>query len=180
MIPGMAQHRKELEMFDEREVHGTEAIIRLMTPEERRNPRSSTTDRRRARIAYGSGVSVSAVNALLQRFEQASKMMKRMTNRAGHGRRHGRRIRRIWRARRLEERQERQERQEGRQVRQPDEARGRGEGIAAPSSPGKSNPGGSAFAKKPQANELPAGLQDMLGGADVPSNLGGGLSGLLG
>ena len=45
---------------------------------------------------------------------------------------------------------------------------------------GKSNPGGSAFAKKPQANELPAGLQDMLGGADVPPNLGGGLSGLLG
>ena len=45
---------------------------------------------------------------------------------------------------------------------------------------GKSNPGGSAFAKKPQANELPAGMQAMLGGAAVPSNLGGGHSGLLG
>ena len=84
MIPGMAQHRKELEMFDEREVDRTEAIIRSMTPEERRNPKIIDGSRR-ARIAYGSGVSVSAVNALLQRFEQASKMMKRMTNRAGMG-----------------------------------------------------------------------------------------------
>ena len=157
MIPGMAQHRKELEMFDEREVDRTEAIIRSMTPEERRNPKIIDGSRR-ARIAYGSGVSVSAVNALLQRFEQASKMMKRMTNRAGMG---------------------------------GGMAGGFG-GFGGPGGSkkgkkalraklaGKSNPGGSAFAKKPQANELPAGLQDMLGGADVPSNLGGGLSGLLG
>lgn len=77
MIPGMAAHRKELEQFDEKEVDRTEAIIRSMTPEERRNP-SIINGSRRARIAYGSGVTVSAVNALLQRFEQAAKMMKRM------------------------------------------------------------------------------------------------------
>ena len=35
MIPGMAQHRKELEQFDEREIDRTEAIIRSMTPAER-------------------------------------------------------------------------------------------------------------------------------------------------
>ena len=77
MIPGMAQHRKELEQFDEREIDRTEAIIRSMTPAERRDP-SIINGSRRARIAYGSGVTVSQVNALLQRFEQAAKMMKRM------------------------------------------------------------------------------------------------------
>ena len=38
MIPGMAAHRKELEQFDEREIDRTEAIIRSMTPAERRDP----------------------------------------------------------------------------------------------------------------------------------------------
>ena len=79
MIPGMAAHRKELEMFDEKEVDRTEAIIRSMTPSERRDP-SIIDGSRRARIAYGSGTTVSAVNGLLQRFEQAAKMMKRMAN----------------------------------------------------------------------------------------------------
>lgn len=79
MIPGMAQHRKELEQFDESEIDRTKAIIRSMTPAERQNPKIIDGSRR-ARIAYGSGNTVSAVNALLQRFEQASKMMKRMTN----------------------------------------------------------------------------------------------------
>ena len=71
MIPGMAQHRKELEQFDEKEIDRTEAIIRSMTPAERRDP-SIINGSRRARIAYGSGVTVSQVNALLQRFEQAA------------------------------------------------------------------------------------------------------------
>ena len=84
MIPGMAQHRKELEQFDEKEIDRTEAIIRSMTPEERRNPKIIDGSRR-ARIAYGSGVTVSAVNGLLQRFEQAAKMMKRMSNKAMGG-----------------------------------------------------------------------------------------------
>lgn len=125
MIPGMAQHRKELEQFDEREIDRTEAIIRSMTPAERRDP-SIINGSRRARIAYGSGVTVSQVNALLQRFEQAAKMMKRMSNRGGMG---GGipGLRRPGYGRRQEEGQEQEE---GRQVRQSDEARGRGEGIA--------------------------------------------------
>lgn len=175
MIPGMAQHRKELEMFDEREVDRTEAIIRSMTPEERRNPKIIDGSRR-ARIAYGSGVSVSAVNALLQRFEQASKMMKRMTNRAGMGggmaggfggfggpggSKKGKKGKKGGKS--------------GNPMKREAEEKALRAKLA-----GKSNSGGSAFAKKPQADELPAGLQDMLGGADVPPNLGGGLSGLLG
>lgn len=79
MIPGMAQHREALDQFDEKEIDRTEAIIRSMTPRERRKPKIIDGSRR-ARIAYGSGVTVSAVNALLQRFEQAAKMMKRMSN----------------------------------------------------------------------------------------------------
>ncbi|TCD54687.1 signal recognition particle protein [Alloscardovia theropitheci] len=82
MIPGMAAHRKELEQLDEREIDRTEAIIRSMTPEERRNP-SIINGSRRARIAYGSGVTVTQVNGLLQRFEQAAKMMKRMGGSTG-------------------------------------------------------------------------------------------------
>lgn len=82
MIPGMAAHRKELEQLDEKEIDRTEAIIRSMTPEERRNP-SIINGSRRARIAYGSGVTVTQVNGLLQRFEQAAKMMKRMGNSVG-------------------------------------------------------------------------------------------------
>ncbi|MDU3532548.1 MAG: signal recognition particle protein [Alloscardovia omnicolens] len=82
MIPGMAAHRKELEQLDEKEIDRTEAIIRSMTPEERRDP-SIINGSRRARIAYGSGVTVTQVNGLLQRFEQAAKMMKRMGNSVG-------------------------------------------------------------------------------------------------
>ena len=84
MIPGMAAHRKELEQFDEKEVDRTEAIIRSMTPAERRDP-SIIDGSRRRRIAFGSGVTVSQVNALLQRFEQAAKMMKRVSNNNGGG-----------------------------------------------------------------------------------------------
>ena len=53
-----------------------------MTPAERRDP-NILNGSRRARIANGSGTSVSAVNGLVQRFEQAAKMMKRMSNRGG-------------------------------------------------------------------------------------------------
>ena len=78
MIPGMSQYRQTIDQFDEKEVDRTEAIIHSMTPEERRNPQILDGSRR-ARIAYGSGVTVSAVNGLLDRFSQAAKMMKRMS-----------------------------------------------------------------------------------------------------
>ena len=84
MMPGMAAHRQELEQFDDREIDRTEAIIRSMTPKERKDTKIIDGSRR-ARIAAGAGVPVSAVNALLQRFEQAAKMMKRMSNGGGAG-----------------------------------------------------------------------------------------------
>jgi signal recognition particle subunit SRP54 len=75
MLPGMGQMKQQLENFDEREIDRTEAIIRSMTPGERRNPKVLNGSRR-LRIAKGSGMTVTDVNQLVQRFEQAAKMMK--------------------------------------------------------------------------------------------------------
>ncbi|MDQ1128809.1 signal recognition particle protein [Microbacterium sp. SORGH_AS_0888] len=75
MLPGMGQMKQQLDNFDEREIDRTEAIIRSMTPGERRNPKVLNGSRR-LRIARGSGMTVTDVNQLVQRFEQAAKMMK--------------------------------------------------------------------------------------------------------
>jgi signal recognition particle subunit SRP54 len=75
MLPGAGQMRNQLENFDEREIVRTEAIIRSMTPAERRQPKLLNGSRR-SRIAKGSGMTVTDVNSLVNRFEQAAKMMK--------------------------------------------------------------------------------------------------------
>ncbi|HWI31177.1 MAG TPA: signal recognition particle protein [Microbacterium sp.] len=75
MLPGMGQMKQQLEDFDEKEIDRTEAIIRSMTPGERRNPKVLNGSRR-LRIARGSGMTVTEVNALVSRFDQAAKMMK--------------------------------------------------------------------------------------------------------
>jgi signal recognition particle subunit SRP54 len=77
MLPGAGQMRSQLENFDEREIDRTEAIIRSMTPRERHEPKVLNGSRR-LRIAKGSGTTVTEVNSLVQRFEQAAKMMKTM------------------------------------------------------------------------------------------------------
>ena len=168
MIPGMAQHRKELEQFDEREIDRTEAIIRSMTPAERRDP-SIINGSRRARIAYGSGVTVSQVNALLQRFEQAAKMMKRMSNRGGMG------------GGKKKGKNKKKGGKSGNPMKREAEEKALRDKLAGKSS---GSTGGSAFAKKPQNPALPAGLEQMMGnvdgGTELPPNLGGGLGGLFG
>jgi signal recognition particle subunit SRP54 len=78
MMPGAGQMKNQLDNFDEREIDRTEAIIRSMTPAERREPRILNGSRR-LRIAKGSGMTVTDVNGLVNRFEQASKMMKTMS-----------------------------------------------------------------------------------------------------
>ncbi|ALJ20341.1 signal recognition particle protein [Microbacterium sp. No. 7] len=75
MLPGMGQMKEQLDNFDDREIDRTEAIIRSMTPAERRNPKILNGSRR-LRIARGSGMTVTDVNQLVQRFDQAAKMMK--------------------------------------------------------------------------------------------------------
>lgn len=177
MIPGMAAHRKELEQFDEREIDRTEAIIRSMTPVERRDP-SIIDGSRRARIAYGSGVTVSQVNALLQRFEQAAKMMRRMSNKAGAGM-PGFGGPSMGGGKGKGKKGKKKGSKSGNPMKREAEEKALRDKLAGKNSGGKSS--GSAFAKKPQNPALPAGLQDVMGdsGTELPPNFGDGLSGLL-
>ncbi|PFG31530.1 signal recognition particle protein [Paramicrobacterium agarici] len=75
MLPGMGQMKDQLENFDEKEIVRTEAIIQSMTRGERTNPKLLNGSRR-LRIARGSGTTVTEINQLVTRFEQAAKMMK--------------------------------------------------------------------------------------------------------
>ncbi|ANP73066.1 signal recognition particle protein [Cryobacterium arcticum] len=75
MLPGAGAMKQQLDNFDEREIVRTEAIIQSMTKAERVTPKLLNGSRR-LRIARGSGSSVTEVNQLVQRFEQAAKMMK--------------------------------------------------------------------------------------------------------
>lgn len=82
MLPGMGQMREALDSFDEREVDRVQAIIQSMTPAERNSPKLINGSRR-ARIARGSGTQPSDVNQLLDRFDQAQKMMRQMAKNGG-------------------------------------------------------------------------------------------------
>ena len=75
MLPGAKGMRQQLDNFDESEITRTEAIIQSMTLQERRQPKVLNGSRR-VRIARGSGTTVTEVNGLVNRFEQAAKMMK--------------------------------------------------------------------------------------------------------
>lgn len=77
MMPGMGQMKDQLSDLDDKHFDKVTAIIRSMTVAERTTPKIINGSRR-ARIARGSGVTVMDVNQLLNRFEQAQKMMKQM------------------------------------------------------------------------------------------------------
>ncbi|MFG3348358.1 signal recognition particle protein [Streptomyces sp. NPDC048018] len=82
MLPGMGQMKEQIANIDEREVDRVGAIIKSMTPAERQDP-TIINGSRRARIAKGSGVEVSAVKGLVERFFEARKMMSRMAQGGG-------------------------------------------------------------------------------------------------
>jgi signal recognition particle subunit SRP54 len=82
MLPGAGQMKEQLKQVDDREIDRTVAIIRSMTPEERVNSKIINASRR-VRIANGSGMSVTDVNNLLERFTQAQKMMGQMAGSMG-------------------------------------------------------------------------------------------------
>ena len=84
MMPGMQGMRDQLDAFDDREFDRVEAMVRSMTPFERTHPKQINGSRR-ARIAKGSGVTVTEVNQLLVRFGDAQKMMKSMARGGGGG-----------------------------------------------------------------------------------------------
>jgi len=84
MLPGAnsAAMKKQIDSIDDNELVRTQAIVQSMTPSERRDPKILNGSRR-ARIALGSGRSVTEVNSLVDRFSAAQKAMKQM--RAGGG-----------------------------------------------------------------------------------------------
>jgi signal recognition particle subunit SRP54 len=82
MLPGMGAMREQIENIDEREIDRTTAIIKSMTPEERRNHKILNASRRQ-RIARGSGRTVSDVNGLVDRFTEAQKMMRQLASGGG-------------------------------------------------------------------------------------------------
>ncbi len=76
MIPGMGQMAKKMPTeFDDNQVKRVEAIIRSMTPGERKRPEIINGSRRR-RIARGSGTTPQDINQLLNQFRQTQKMMR--------------------------------------------------------------------------------------------------------
>ena len=84
MLPGANQMKDALSQVDDKQLDRVQAIIRGMTPAERDNPKIINASRR-LRIANGSGVTVSEVNQLVDRFFEARKMMAQMSGRMGLG-----------------------------------------------------------------------------------------------
>src|SRR3954464_15325254 len=74
MLPGIPKELKNAEI-DEKEIGRIEAIIRSMTPEERREPQIMNGSRR-LRVAQGSGTTTNEVNQLLKQFKDMQKMMR--------------------------------------------------------------------------------------------------------
>ena len=79
MLPGAGAMKKQIENFDESEITRTKSIVQSMTPKERRDLKVLNGSRR-ARIALGAGRKVADVNALVDKFTAAQKMMKQMRN----------------------------------------------------------------------------------------------------
>jgi len=78
MLPGVGQMMQESQMSGvESEMKRTVAIIRSMTPVERREP-ALLNGSRKKRIALGSGTSAQHVNNLLRQFDQMKVAMKQL------------------------------------------------------------------------------------------------------
>jgi signal recognition particle subunit SRP54 len=82
MLPGMSGAAAP--DVDDRQLARTEAIIRSMTPAERRDPKL-LNGRRRRRIAAGSGTGVPEINRLVKQFEQMQLLMRQAAGAAGKG-----------------------------------------------------------------------------------------------
>jgi len=79
MLPGMGGMAKEAQQAVERgDLQRVEAIIRSMTPSERRDPAILNASRRR-RIAQGSGTTLPDVNRVIKQFGEMQKLMKQVT-----------------------------------------------------------------------------------------------------
>jgi signal recognition particle subunit SRP54 len=86
MMPGMGGLAKQLPdpKQAEQQLRTIEAIISSMTMAERQDP-TILNGSRRKRIANGSGVTVSEVNALLKQFKEMQTLMKQFGSMAKRG-----------------------------------------------------------------------------------------------
>lgn len=84
MIPGVGKAIKDVEIDDDA-FKPIEAIINSMTPYERENP-DIIDQKRRMRIAKGSGTELVEVNKLMKQFGDMRKVMKQMSNPAAMAR----------------------------------------------------------------------------------------------
>jgi signal recognition particle subunit SRP54 len=79
MIPGLGGMAKQAQAaVDRGDLRRVQAIIRSMTPQERRDPNVLNGSRRR-RIAQGSGTRLQDVNQVVKQFSELQKMMKQMS-----------------------------------------------------------------------------------------------------
>jgi len=85
MLPGVnSKMLKQVKSADPKRLKHVEAIVLSMTLEERKKP-DIMNGSRRARVAKGSGRSISEVNRLLEQFREMQKMMKKASNLPGGG-----------------------------------------------------------------------------------------------
>jgi signal recognition particle subunit SRP54 len=85
MIPGMGDMAKDAQdAVDRGDLKRTEAIIRSMTRNERKDPGVLNGSRRR-RIATGSGTSLTDVNRLVKQFTEMQRLMKQLSSGRGRG-----------------------------------------------------------------------------------------------
>ncbi|MDR3178020.1 MAG: signal recognition particle protein [Campylobacteraceae bacterium] len=85
MVPGLssvAGQLKDVDLENSSEMKRVKAMIGSMTPKERLNPPILNNARKR-RIAQGAGLSQIDVNRLLKQFENASKMVKKLSGKGG-------------------------------------------------------------------------------------------------
>jgi signal recognition particle subunit SRP54 len=75
MMPGAGRNKELLSQVNDKDINRAEAIVRSMTPDERRNPKIINGSRR-LRIAKGSGVTVGEVSQLVTNFFEGQKQMK--------------------------------------------------------------------------------------------------------
>ena len=84
MLPGVNTKMLKQANVDPNRIRHVEAIVLSMTMDERKKP-EILNGSRRARIAKGSGRSISEVNRLLEQFRDMQKMMKKMSGMAPGG-----------------------------------------------------------------------------------------------
>ena len=77
MLPGGGEIKQSDLTKQEKELRRMEGMICAMTPQERHSP-TILNARRRLRIAGGSGVKVTEVNTMLNKFSQMQQAMKKM------------------------------------------------------------------------------------------------------